>query len=137
MPPKIRFFTDEHISKAVIEGLRQRGVEVLSIPDAAMLGATDESILSKAKEEDYVVFTQDADFLRLHSSGIEHKGIAYTPRETSIGDVIRGLMLVFDVLEPEDMENHVEFIWSLLASSKTTLNPLPSLGRFHSKHVEC
>lgn len=110
MPQNIRFFTDEHVSNAVIEGLRQRGVEILSIPDAGMMGAPDESILSKAEVEGYVIFTQDADFLRLHASGTNHKGIVYTPRVASIGDIICGLMLVFEVLEPEDMKNHVEFL---------------------------
>jgi Domain of unknown function (DUF5615) len=110
MSQKIRFFTDEHVSKAVIEGLRQRGVEVLSIPDANMIGASDESILSKATTEGYVVFTQDTDFLRFHASSTNHRGIVYTSRATSIGDAIRGLMLVYKVLEFEEMENHIEFL---------------------------
>lgn len=110
MSQKIRFFTDEHVAYAVIQGLRQRGVEVLSIPDTKMLGATDTNILTKATTEGFVVFTQDADFLRLHNSGIQHTGIAYASQYTSVGDIIRGLMLIYEILSPEDMQNYIEFL---------------------------
>ena len=31
---KIKFYTDEHVSKAVVMGLRRRGVDVLTVPEA-------------------------------------------------------------------------------------------------------
>ncbi len=34
----IRFYTDEHISRAVVHGLRQRGVDVLTVAEAGLLG---------------------------------------------------------------------------------------------------
>ena len=30
---KIRYYTDEHVAYAVIHGLRQRGVDVVSVPE--------------------------------------------------------------------------------------------------------
>ena len=54
---KIRFYTDEHVAKAIIRGLRQRGVDVLTVPEANMLGASDEDHLAKAREENRVIFT--------------------------------------------------------------------------------
>jgi len=57
-----------------------------------------------------VLFTQDADFLRLHASGVEHAGILYARQQTAIGDVIRDLMLVFEVLEPGEMEGQLEYL---------------------------
>jgi hypothetical protein len=39
-----------------------------------------------------------------------HSGIAYAPQQTPIGNIVRGLMLIYQVLEPEDMVNHVEFL---------------------------
>jgi Domain of unknown function (DUF5615) len=110
MAQKIKFFTDEHVAYAVIQGLRQRGVEVLSIPDAAMLGERDEIILTKATAEGFVIFTQDNDFLRLHASGVGHAGIVYATQYMPIGEIIRGLMLIYEVLGPEEMRNHVEFL---------------------------
>lgn len=61
---EVRYFTDEHVSRAVLRGLRQRGVDVLSVPEANKLGATDEEHLAFALAEGRVVFTQDDDFLR-------------------------------------------------------------------------
>jgi len=91
---KIRFYTDEHVASAVVHGLRQRGVDVLSVPGAGLLGATDKEHLARARTEGRVLFTQDPDFLRLHAEGARHAGIVYAAQGTSIGDIIRGLMLI-------------------------------------------
>ena len=65
MGTKVRFYTDEHVAKAVMQGLRQRGVDVLAVGDAHMLGATDEEHLAWARSESRVLITQDPDLLRL------------------------------------------------------------------------
>lgn len=110
MAHRIRFYTDEHVAKAVIRGLQQRGVDVLTVTAAGLLSATDKAHLARATRDGRVVFTLDDDFLRLHASGIQHAGIVYAPQGTTIGDIIRGLMLIYQVLEPADMENRVEFL---------------------------
>jgi uncharacterized protein with PIN domain len=110
MGQEIRFYTDEHVAKAVVNGLRQRGVDVLTVAEAGMLSASDEEHLARARSEGRVLFTQDDDFLRLHVAGVEHVGIAYAPQGTSVGYIIRGLMLIHQVLEAEDMEGHVEYL---------------------------
>lgn len=110
MKNRICFYTDEHVSKAVINGLRQRGIDVLTTPEAAKIGETDLSHLTFAKNKQRVIFTQDADFLRLHADGLQHSGIVYTSPKSSIGQTIRGLVLIHEVLRPDEMVNHVEFI---------------------------
>lgn len=101
---------DEHVPKAVSEGLRQRGVDVLTVQKAGLLSASDEEHLKFAIEKGRVIFTQDADFLRLHAESVSHPGIVYTPQQTPTRTIIRGLMLIFDLLAPEDMANRVEFL---------------------------
>lgn len=71
--------------------------------------ATDEEHLELARQLVRVIFTQDADFLRLHATGVPHTGIAYAHQQSDVGTLIRGLMLIYEVLSPADMENHVEF----------------------------
>jgi hypothetical protein len=93
-----------------VNGLRQRGVDVVTVAQAGMLGATDEAHLEKALTSDRVLFTQDDDFLRLHASGLEHAGIVYAPQGRSVGEIISGLMLIYQALEAEDMVGHVEYI---------------------------
>ena len=94
MGNQVKFYTDEHVAKVVVRGLRQRGVDVQTSPDAGLLGTTDEERLNHAQSENRVLFTQDDDFLRLHASGLKHAGIAYAPQGTSIGKIIRGVMLI-------------------------------------------
>ena len=101
---------DEHIPKAVTAGLRRRGVDVLTAQEAGLHPAEDGQHLALAVSEGRVIFTQDADFLRLHATGHAHRGIVYVPQHTPIGNMLRGLMLIYDVLNPDDMIGHVEFL---------------------------
>jgi predicted nuclease of predicted toxin-antitoxin system len=101
---------DEHVPSAVTQGLRRRGVDVLTAQEAAMVTASDEEHLAFALSQGRVIFTQDADFLRLHVAGSNHAGIAYVHQQTPVGDMIRGLMLIVEVLEPGDMLDHVEYL---------------------------
>ena len=106
----VRFYTDEHVPGAVVDGLRRRGFDVLTVPEAGALGASDEAHLALALREGRVVVTQDADFLRLAAGGAPHAGIVYAPQGTSVGDLVRGLVLVGRVLAAEDMTGHVEYV---------------------------
>lgn len=110
MAEKIRFYVDEHVPTAVTVGLRLRDVDVLTAQEANRLAASDREHLALAVREDRVLFTQDADFLRLHASGVSHPGIAYARQQTPIGHIVRGLMLIYQILESADMQNHVEFL---------------------------
>jgi len=91
---KIKFYTEEHVSKAVVMGLRRRGVDVLTVPEAGTLGVSDEEHLRRAREEGRAIFTQDDDFLRLAAAGADHVGIIYATQEDTIGEIIYGLKRV-------------------------------------------
>lgn len=70
----------------------------------------DGKHVALAFADNRVIFTQDADFLRLHAAGVPHRGIVYAPQQTAVGHILRGLMLVYDVLSPEEMANHIEYL---------------------------
>ena len=110
MAGQIRFYTDENVSGAVISGLRLRGADVVSAPDADMLGKSDEEHLAWAGSLGHVLFTHDRDFLRLNSQGTPHTGIVYTHEGSSISRIINGLMRIHETKTPEDMIGRVEFI---------------------------
>jgi hypothetical protein len=107
---EIQFYMDENVPAAVTNGLRLRGVDVLTSHEAGMLGANDEAQLELATSLERVLFTQDADLLALHRQGLVHAGLAYAPQWTPIGELVRGLLLIHDVLTPEEMRGRVEFI---------------------------
>ena len=110
MAERIRFYMDEQVHGAVVEGLRRRGVDVLKAQEAGLTSADDLRHLEFAAKERRVILTQDTDFLRLHNAGVSHCGILYAPQQMPIGRIVRGLMLIHDVLTPEEMINHVEFL---------------------------
>ncbi len=107
---KVKFYTDENVSRAVVMGLRRRGVDVLTVAEAGNLGASDEEIFRMARDAERVIFTQDDDFLRLAATASDHRGIVYTAQENTVGEIIRGLMLIHQVLEAEEMVGQVEFL---------------------------
>jgi predicted nuclease of predicted toxin-antitoxin system len=106
----VRFLLDVHVHSAVAKGLRRRGVEVLTCQEAQMDTASDEEIVIFAKSNDWVIFSQDSDFLSICSQGFPHKGLVYSHMKNDIGRIIQGLMLISEVLTSADMENHIEFI---------------------------
>jgi predicted nuclease of predicted toxin-antitoxin system len=83
---------------------------VLTPADAGLLGAPDEDYLAYARLEQRVLVTHDGDFLRLHALQ-DHWGIAYCEQGTrSIGQIISGLVLIYEVLQPSEMVRRVEFL---------------------------
>ena len=111
MPRTIRFHPDEHVNPAVADGLRRRGIGVTTTADAGLLGAEDAHHIAFAVAGGRVIFTNDADFLRLHDQGAAHPGIVYSLQQNrSVGEVIRVLELIREILEPHEMANRVEFI---------------------------
>jgi len=110
MRQPVKFCVDEHVATAVVKGLRQRGADVLTVLEAGLRGASDVEHLARAQRDGCVLFTQDDDFLRLHAAGVAHAGIVYAPQGTSVGEVIRGLMLIHQLLEAKDMNGHVEYL---------------------------
>ena len=75
-----------------------------------MMGASDEEHLARALDDGRVIFTQDDDFLRLAAQGFRHAGLAYARQHTSLNEIIRGLMLICQVLDAEEMRDHIEFL---------------------------
>ncbi len=110
MSERVKFYMDEHVANAVVRGLRRQGVDVLTAFETTMQGASDEVHLALATREGRVLFTQDADLIRLHATGVAHTGIAYVPQHTPLGPIIRGLLLIYEVLDADSMKGKVEFL---------------------------
>ena len=106
----IRYYTDENVAVAVASGLRLRNVGVLTAGEADRLGYSDEAQLAFARDQGRVIFTQDNDFLRIAAKGETHVGIVYAHQQTSIGDVIRGLVLIYHVLSAKEIIGNIEFL---------------------------
>jgi len=91
--------------------MKERGIEVTTSAEGGLLRASDEAQLKFALSENRVLVTHDSDFLRLDAAGVPHAGIAYCHQELlSIGEIIRDLVLIWEILEPKDIHGRVEFL---------------------------
>ena len=112
MAKTIQFHLDEHMDKAIATGLRRRGIDVTTTPEAELLGEDDTTQLSYAAEQKRVLVTCDVDFLRLNAQGISHHGIVFVREDQccQIGSVIRFLEALWLHDEKDAMQNRVEYM---------------------------
>jgi predicted nuclease of predicted toxin-antitoxin system len=61
-PLDFALLTDENIAPEVVAALRDRRIDICTLHDLGLSGATDTDILSRAHSANRVVLTHDADF---------------------------------------------------------------------------
>ncbi|MGK7903546.1 MAG: DUF5615 family PIN-like protein [Hormoscilla sp.] len=111
----IALYMDEQVPKPITKGLRQRGVDVLTVQEDGRTGTSDSILLDRATGLGRVMFSQDDDFLveanlRL-AEGINFAGVIYTHQQNvSIGDCVRDLELIAKASDPEDCANRVQYL---------------------------
>lgn len=111
MAERIRFHLDEHMDPDIAAALRRHGIDATTTVEAALRTANDHAQLDYARAQRRVIVTDDADFLRLGAGDTHHHGIVICRRQfLSVREIIRGLILVYEVLTPEEMVGRVEFI---------------------------
>jgi hypothetical protein len=111
----LAFLMDHHIRAEITEGLRQRGIDVLTAFDDGSSRIDDSHLLARATELDRVLVSQDKDLLviaaKWQQMGGDFAGLVYTAEQDSdIGGTIEYLELVARLLEPHEIRNRVEFI---------------------------
>jgi predicted nuclease of predicted toxin-antitoxin system len=111
MPRTIHFHLDENVDPAIATGLRGYGIDVTTTVEAGLLQAPDEDQVAYGIANGRTIFTQDKDFLRINATGVPHAGIAYCRQKTrTIGEIIDGLVLIWELLEPQELANRVEYL---------------------------
>jgi predicted nuclease of predicted toxin-antitoxin system len=58
-----RFYLDENVDGAIRDGLRGRGVDVMTVQEDGLSGEPDPVVFDRAEELGRVLFTRDTDFL--------------------------------------------------------------------------
>ncbi len=111
MARTIRFHLDECCDPAIAYGLRRRHIDVTTTQEVGLLEAEDEEQAAYGLVQNRVIFTHDTDFLRLQAAQTPHSGIVYRAKDTlGLGEIINRLVLVWEVYEPEEMVDRVEFL---------------------------
>jgi predicted nuclease of predicted toxin-antitoxin system len=108
---RIRFHLDEHVDPDVARALRRYGIDVTTTVEAGLRTQSDVAHWEFAERERRVVVTHDAGFLRMASLRPDHHGLAYCHKTArTIGEIIRSLILIYEVLTPEEMRGRVEYL---------------------------
>jgi hypothetical protein len=106
---------DEHVHRAITDGLRLRGVDVLTAQEDGYRHTSDDILLDRATELQRVLFSQDEDLLseaKLRQSGeTPFAGVIYAHQlRITIGVCVRDLELIAKAADLEDLANRVEFL---------------------------
>jgi predicted nuclease of predicted toxin-antitoxin system len=108
---RIRFHLDEHIDPDIAAALRRHGIDVTTTIKVGLRSADDDAQLDFARAQHRVLVTDDADFLRRAAAGVDHPGIIVCHRRTlSTRQIIRGLILIYEVLTPDEIAGRTEFL---------------------------
>lgn len=111
MSERIRFHLDENVDPDIGLALRRRLINVTTTFEIGMAGQPDTAQLAFVKQQKRVIVTHDTDFLKLASQTSEHCGIAFCKKDVrTIGEIIRSLVLIYEVFTPEEMKSWIEYL---------------------------
>jgi hypothetical protein len=106
---------DVHVRRAITDGLRLRGVDVLTAQADGARRFPDPELLDRARVLGRVLFSQDEDLLAEATScqrtGQGFAGVVYAHQlRVNIGRCIADLELIAKATDPEDWMNRVEYL---------------------------
>lgn len=110
----LRLYVDECVDARVVSGLRRRGLDIVSAAEVGLLGHSDEEHLQKARALDRVILSRDQDFLilahRCASEAIPFPGLIFIQTKGTVGEVIRSVTLLAELLSPENIAGWIEWV---------------------------
>jgi hypothetical protein len=106
---------DHHVPRVITQGLRARGVDVLSAYEDGADRLPDAELLDRTAQLGRVLFTQDFDFLaetaRRQQAGVRFTGVIYAYQtHVNIGACIRDLEIIAKTCDVEDLVNQVVYL---------------------------
>lgn len=130
---RARLHLDEDVHGGVAVGLRRRGFDVLTTPEAGNSGCADDEQLRFAIAEQRRLFTfYRGHFAQFHATSLErsehHFGLVVAP-QTEIGRVVRALARLLSERSRENL--HDQLVWlSIDAEHAVGALGLPDRERF-------
>ena len=117
MADPVRFYFDNHMARAVADGLRRHGIDVQTSHQAGRSRFPDDELIRLATADGRVVVTQDEDFKALaadfQTRGEEFAGIVYCDPGKYTGRpglLIQDLRILHGVYTADDMRNRLEYL---------------------------
>lgn len=111
----ISVYTDENVGPRIIDGLRRRGVHVVTSAEQRMLGATDPEHFTRAMELGAILLTADTDHLALAraalAAGGEHPSVIYFHIAwCDPAEVVRETCGIALAIEPGETRNRIWYV---------------------------
>ena len=106
---------DVHVRRAVTDGLRLRGVDVLTAQEDGATEFEDPKLLDRATQLSRVLFSQDDDLLReatkRQQTGEHFAGVIYAHQlNITVGQCIDDLELIAKATEPDEWLNNAVYL---------------------------
>jgi predicted nuclease of predicted toxin-antitoxin system len=106
----VAFYMDHNVRASVTEGLRARGVDVITAAEDKTNEWDDARLLDRATALGRILFTQDEDFWAItahrQATGIEFVGVIYAHQaNVPIGVCVQQLELIAKVGMAEEFRN--------------------------------
>jgi predicted nuclease of predicted toxin-antitoxin system len=111
----LRLYFDHNVRIEIAEGLRRRGIDVVTAREDGTQRLADSELLDRATQLGRVLFSQDrhllAEAARRQRSSLPFAGVIFGRQlAMTIGQCIDELEMVASVYDPADMIDHVEYI---------------------------
>ena len=108
-------YMDTCVHSAITDGLRARGVDVLTTQEDGHAETPDPLVLDRAGELGRVVYTEDDDFVkegvRRQRAGIPFAGVIYTHQDRlSVGRRIEDLHIIVEAESEDNVVNNVRYL---------------------------
>lgn len=110
-----RLYMDVRVPLVITEGLRRRGIDVLTSQEDGRDRTADELLLQRATDLGRILFSQDEDLLVIatdwQSSGRDFAGLIYAHQlGLGIGEIVEDLELYCICADLEEVRNRVIYL---------------------------
>ena len=94
----LKAYADEHVMSAIVQALRQRGMDVVTVQQRQGEGTDDAEALVEALRDSRIMLTNDTDFLVLAAQHAR-RGELFAPvffwtqqSRRRVGEIVRGII---------------------------------------------
>jgi len=105
---------DHNVRRAITEGLKRRGVDVLTALEAGAHRLPDAVLLDRAGEIGRLLVTEDSDFMaeaaERQRRGADFVGVVYARQDLPVRLCVEDLELIAKVGEREDFAGRVTYL---------------------------
>lgn len=111
----VRLYMDVQIPLAITEGLRRRGIDVLTAQQDGADRLDDDLLLQRATALERALFSQDEDLLAIaaacQAKNVDIAGLIYAHQlGPGIGEIVEDLELLCTCTEAQELHNRIIFL---------------------------